>query len=118
MNNTIAKQKRAAKGGEYGANGKWYEGGKFINTVEENGKQKKKWKKQTRRRQVAPCVWEMQPDSDLMPIYGMLAGIEKFNRETEKFEFNEELTREFATAEAIEWRKERIARYNAGENWL
>jgi hypothetical protein len=30
--------KRAAKGGEMGANGEWYEGGKFINTVPENRK--------------------------------------------------------------------------------
>ena len=33
--NTITTQKRAAKGGEFGANGEFYTGGKFINTVEE-----------------------------------------------------------------------------------
>lgn len=118
MNNTIAKQKRAAKGGEYGANGEWYEGGKFINTVEENGKQKKKWKKPTGRRQVAPYVWEMQPESDMMPLYGMLAGFEKLNHQTGKFEFNENLRGEYATVDFIKTRMERIARYNAGEKWL
>jgi len=35
---TIMATKRAAKGGEMGANGEWYEGGKFINTVPENRK--------------------------------------------------------------------------------
>ena len=29
---------RAKKGGEYGANGEWYDGGKFINTVAKNAK--------------------------------------------------------------------------------
>jgi len=116
MNST--KQRRAAKGGEYGANGEFYEGGKFINTVEENGKQKKKWKKPTGRREVAPSVWEMQPDSDMMPIYGMLAGFEVFNRLTGKFEFNNDLRGQYATPEFIKVRLSRIDKYNSGEKWL
>lgn len=51
-------QRRAAKGGEYGANGEFYDGGKFLNTIQENGKQEKKRKKPTGRREVAPFVWE------------------------------------------------------------
>ena len=115
MNTT---QKRAAKGGEIGANGEFYEGGKFINTIEENGKQNKKSRKPTGRREVAPRVWEMQPHNEAIAIYQTLAGIEKFDRATGKFEFNERLRSYFATPEAIANRKDRIARYNAGEKWI
>ena len=34
----MSATQRAKKGGEFGANGEWYEGGKFINTVRENRK--------------------------------------------------------------------------------
>ncbi len=53
-------QKRAAVGGEFGANGEWYEGGKFINTVEENAK--RQVKRSSRKEQIAPYKWEVVPE--------------------------------------------------------
>ena len=35
MNTSTTDQRRAKAGGEYGANGEWYEGGKFIATQED-----------------------------------------------------------------------------------
>lgn len=35
MTNEITGQRRAKAGGEYGANGEWYDGGKFIATAED-----------------------------------------------------------------------------------
>ena len=63
--NTVTTQKRAAKGGEIGANGEFYAGGKFINTVEENSKSLKVAKKTTRKQEVAPYVWEVQPEGKI-----------------------------------------------------
>lgn len=113
-NNT---QKRASKGGEYGANGEWYEGGKFINTVEDNAKRSKKSSKPSRKRQVAPFVWEVQPFENAIAIFQQLSGVEVFDRATGKFSFNSNLTSYFATPEAIANRKEKIERYNRGEKW-
>ena len=53
-------QKRAAVGGEFGANGEWYEGGKFINTVADNAKRQAK--RSSRKEQVAPYKWEVVPE--------------------------------------------------------
>ena len=47
-------QKRAAKGGEIGANGEFYAGGKFINTVEENSKSLKVAKKNNSQTRSSP----------------------------------------------------------------
>ena len=48
-------QSRANKGGEYGANGEWYEGGKFIaRTDRPKGKARKS---STRKIEIEPYVW-------------------------------------------------------------
>lgn len=49
--------KRAKKGGEIGANGEFYEGGKFINTIPENGKKEGSIKRKPRKVQIEPYVW-------------------------------------------------------------
>ena len=49
--------KRAAKGGEFGANGEWYEGGKFINTIAENAKKEGSKPRRAHKIQIEPYVW-------------------------------------------------------------
>lgn len=49
--------KRAAKGGEFGANGEWYEGGKFINTIPENRKREGSLARRPRKIQIEPYKW-------------------------------------------------------------
>ena len=71
---TTATQKRAAVGGEFGANGEWYEGGKFINTVADNAKRNAKKRNATRKQEIAPYVWEVPPEGK-SSLYRQFAGI-------------------------------------------
>lgn len=60
--------KRAAKGGELGANSEWYEGGKFINTIPENGKREGSTKAKPRKVQIEPYVWVLS-DGTRRPLF-------------------------------------------------
>lgn len=64
---------RAKKGGEFGANGEWYEGGKFINTIPENEKKAPKAHKSTGREEFEPYKYAVTPEG-MRPIYRLLAG--------------------------------------------
>ena len=55
---TTATQRRAKVGGETGANGKWYEGGK----------------KSTGKQEIAPYKWEVAPN-DERSIYSQFRGV-------------------------------------------
>jgi len=66
-------QQRAKVGGEFGANGDWYEGGKFINTVPENSKKKGSGAKGTGKQEIAPYVWEVAPEGK-RSLYRQFAG--------------------------------------------
>lgn len=69
----MSDTKRAAKGGEFGANGEWYEGGKFLNTVPDNRKREGSTRRKPRRQQVAPFVWEVIPEGKVS-LYAQMAG--------------------------------------------
>lgn len=69
-----ATTQRAAKGGEFGANGEWYEGGKFINTIPENRKKEGSKPRRTGKQEVAPYQWEIAPEGK-RSIYRAFAGI-------------------------------------------
>jgi hypothetical protein len=111
---------RAAKGGEFGANGEWYEGGKFINTVAENAKRhgSQPKAKPLGKRNVAMGVWEIQPYAGAIALFPQLAGLEIIDRATGLFVFNPELHNEYATPEYIAIRKDRIAKFNSGVRWI
>jgi len=66
--------KRAAKGGEFGANGEWYEGGKFINTVPENRKLEGSRPRGTGKQEIAPYTWEVAPAGE-RSLYRQFAGL-------------------------------------------
>lgn len=109
---------RAAKGGQFGANGEWYDGGKFINTVAENGKKQKLSKKATGRQQFESGQWAVAPSEGQHALYRLLAGIEMPNRMNGTFIFNENLRGDYATAEHVAKRKEWIALFNSGVRWI
>lgn len=56
----MIEQKRARAGGERGANGEWYEGGKFIATTEA-AKKCGSTTSRPRKAEVAPFVWREIP---------------------------------------------------------
>lgn len=58
-----------------GANGEWYEGGKFINTIPENPKREGSApKRKPGRQEIAPYVWEFPPEGKTLSIYRHFAG--------------------------------------------
>lgn len=113
MNTT---QKRAAKGGEFGANGEFYTGGKFINTVEENSKSLKVAKKATRKQEVAPYVWEVQPEGKIS-IFSRISGVfATFKNGVAVMSCNDVTVGYYGlTRKTIQnW----VDLYNSGERWI
>lgn len=108
--------KRAAKGGEFGANGEWYEGGKFINTVPENQKKEGSTPRKARKVEIEPYKWVVSEDGR-RSIYQAFAGIfgKLVNGKLEVL-CND---RVFAyTGTGREEAQAMADRYNAGERWL
>lgn len=109
---------RAKKGGEIGANGEFYEGGKFIATTDRSKGEAKRKVKKTGRREIAPYVWEMQPTPESYPIFS-LVGCEL---KCVKFDYDSKvcvlaINDHFAQHSRIEWLETQLARFNAGERW-
>lgn len=113
----MAGTKRANAGGEFGANGEWYEGGKFINTVPENRKREgAKLKRKPGKQEIAPYVWELPPEG-MNSIYRRVAGIiGKCVNGVMVAGYNDQILKYVgmtaAEADAL------IARWNAGERWM
>jgi len=108
--------KRAKAGGELGANGEWYEGGKFINTVPENHKKHVITSCKVSKQEIAPYQWEVAPEGQ-RSIYRAFAGIfgKLVNGRLEVLCNDQVLaytgtSREAAQALADRW--------NAGERWM
>lgn len=110
-------QRRAAKGGEIGANGERYEGGRFINTIAENPKKEGSRPRKARKSEVAPFVWELTPEGK-SSIYQAFAGVfGKVGVDGRAFFAASEQTLSYygTTRESAE---SLIARWNAGERWI
>lgn len=106
---------RAKKGGELGANGEWYEGGKFIATTE-HPKRFGSRKPALRKQEIEPYKWEVGGEGQVA-IFPQLAGVELFDRRSGKFSLNPGLRMEYLTESGLARRQSLIARYNAGERW-
>lgn len=66
---------RAAKGGERGANGEWYKGGQFLNTVSENPKKEgSSNRKASGKQEIGPYTWEVAPEGK-RSLYRQFAGV-------------------------------------------
>lgn len=110
-------QKRARKGGEYGANGEWYEGGKFIATSERT--KKRKPVKSSRKQEIDSFKWETHENPDAIAIYPQLSGIEIRNSDG-AFELNTKLNGRamgWSDSHEIE-RQEKIDAFNDGFRWI
>lgn len=110
---------RAKKGGEFGANGEWYEGGKFINTVPENAKRHGSVRKGSGKQEIAPYIWEVAPAENLRSIYKQIAGIlGKLDREGKVFTYAANPAVLNYCGKTEQEARDLIARYNAGERWI
>lgn len=108
--------KRAAKGGEYGANGEWYEGGKFINTIPKNRKREGSHPRKARKVEVEPYKWVVSEDGR-RSIYQAFVGIfgKLVNGKMEVL-CNDQVFR--YTCVSREEAQAMADRYNAGERWI
>lgn len=113
-----ASTKRAAKGGEFGANGEWYEGGKFINTVAENKKKEGSVSRGAGKQEIAPYVWEVAP-AGKCSLYRQFAGIfGKVVNGVAQLRTDAQLESTLAYyGKTLSVVTEMIDRWNAGERW-
>lgn len=112
---------RAAKGGQIGANGEWYEGGKFINTIPENGKKEGSRRSKPRKVEIEPYVWVYPPEGRTQSIYRAVAGIYGSVDKAGVMQLRTDdrlpgTLQYFKTT--LEEVQALIARYNAGERWV
>ena len=109
-------QKRAKVGGEYGANGDWYEGGKFISTTKRPKQHKKKFSP-TGKVKIDFKTWGCRIDTGnddtfAQPLYPVLAGHEKPIGNFEFFELNSNVRG------YVEERQNDIDAWNEGYRWF
>ena len=117
----MTTQRRAKVGGEYGKNGEWYEGGKFIaNTDRAKGQPKAN----TRRQEVAPYKWEVSPTGYETPIWRKIDNYITLNNDVATLS-KDQIQR---TANAYNWKMDvekfaeelapLVEKWNAGERWI
>lgn len=111
-------KRQARAGGEQGANGEWYQGGEFINTVAANPKGQAKVRKvATRRQEIERGVWAVGADG-AVAIYPQLAGLHPRDRQTNTFGRCPETMAEQWGVEGVKRNNALADRYNAGERWM
>lgn len=111
-------QQRAQVGGQTGANGEWYEGGKFIATTEQpKGKPAKTTA--TRKEQYEPYKWAVAPEQGQRPIYAIAGVWTKTNR-TGQMEFvaNEKTVAHYGDTFQGYKITELIEMWNNGVRWV
>lgn len=115
---TQTTKERAPKGGAFGANGEWYEGGKFINTVAENEKRSAKAaKKSARKQEIEAYVWAVPPVAGQMSLYRRFAGVFGNVRNGLAYVDCKQVTLDYyrTTLEEVQgW----VDAYNRGQRWI
>lgn len=109
--------KRAARGGEIGTNGEFYEGGKFLPSTEQP-KRKGSRPKPAGKREIEPFVWVVPPAEGLRSIFADMAGtFAKYDHASKTLTFaaSDQTLRFYG--ESRERCEALIARFNAGERW-
>lgn len=115
----IQATKRAKVGGEFGANGEWYEGGRFINTIPENQKVKGSHRAKIAKQEIEPFKWVV-PQEGQNSIYRKFAGV--FGNVVDGVAVLRTDDRLDQTCKYMGVSREQasdlINRWNAGERWL
>lgn len=107
-------QQRAKAGGEIGANGEFYEGGKFIATTD-HAKRKSAAKRATGRQQVEPGKWEVPP-TGMRSIYSRWSGLWS-NAGSGRVMLNPSANADYWGADQLQQAAAWAAKYNAGERF-
>lgn len=113
-------QKRAKIGGEIGANGELYAGGRFLNTIPENPKREGSTPKKARKVQVGPFEWTVNVDGKTPIFIGAFGGCFGTTPQAER-----NLTTAMANTTALRYvgitateLANRVDRFVAGERWM
>lgn len=125
MTESTTTQRRARAGGETGANGEFYEGGKFIATTDHD-KRRGSGHKSTGRQEIEPYVWDTPPEPGMRSLFrGMGQGVFVLKGKDGQLELTgNDVTWAyyFKTPQAITEAKvlyqSYIDGYTAGERWL
>ena len=114
MNKTSSSQRRAKHGGEYGVNGEWYEGGKWIaNTDHPKGNKKKS--KPTGRQEIAPWQYEAPPEGK-RSLYAAWSGT--WEKCESGFRCRKDLPVDYWGEDYLKKSEEIAQRWNSGERWI
>lgn len=108
--------KRAGKGGEFGANGEWYEGGRFINTVAANPKRLGTVARKPRKVEIEPYVW-VEAAEGQRSIYREFAGLLGRWINGRLVVSCSDVTLNYL-GKTREYAQQLADRYNAGERWI
>jgi len=107
-------QKRAKVGGEYGANGEWCEGGKFLATTERA--KKRGSAKPSGKQQVEPFVWAIPPQG-MRSLYSRWSGL--WTRGDDgKVAVNPGASVEYFGEDQLHQAAVAAEQYNNGERWF
>lgn len=106
---------RAKKGGEYGANGEWYEGGKFIATTERPKSAVKT--RGARRVEVEPFVWVESAEASIYNAIKWDVKIINGVATLHSMSFRDH-EGAISSDEQIATTKNLIEKYNRGERWV
>ena len=109
-----AAQRRAKTGGELGANGEWYEGGKWIANTERAKRPGST--KATGRQEIAPRQWEMAPEDGLRSIFAAFNGTWELNSSGQMA--CRKLPVSYWGQEYLDRSQSMADRFNSGERWF
>ncbi len=115
----MTSKMRATKGGEYGKNGEWYNGGEFLPSTElEKQAKLAKLQKKVRRVEIARREWvdEIEGKKSIYQTYGGIFLQFNWNTGFATTLLNEQ---KIAHYNVTEERVQKLAdRYNNGERWM
>ncbi len=106
-------QRRAKQGGEYGVNGEWYEGGKWIANTDRAKKLGSQ--KPTGRQEIAPFVWAV-PEDGMRSIYSKFSGTWE-SRADGNMQCRD-LPVDYWGAEYLAQSQQMADRWNHGDRWI
>ena len=107
-------QRRAKPGGEYGANGEWYEGGQWIANTDHPKNNKKKYTP-SRRQEIAPWFYEVPPEGK-SSLYATWSGT--WEKCESGFRCRTDLPVDYWGEDYLKESEAMAQRWNSGERWI
>lgn len=107
---------RAKQGGQRGANGEWYKGGQFVNTIPENDKRHGSRPRTARKVEIEPYSWQPGRD-DAFPVYAIAGTLATISRENNQMAPNAQAVAYYGSTFRGYSIQELCDLWNAGERW-